>query len=275
MKKVTVIFTCFNRKEKTTTCIRTLTKLNPNINFSFIVVDDASTDGTAEAIKDMGLDAKIIIGTGNLFWCGGMRVGIENYLNSNPSDEDYCLLVNDDVRFYDRSIETMFKRLHDRRDTVIVGATCNDNGEFTYGLKCREKWYKKNITKRIEPSEHEIVGETFNANCVLIRNEILKKVGNIDKVYTHSLGDYDLGFAMTKNGYKLISSSDYIGVCNGNPSMGTWTDTSLSRKERLRKKESPKGSPAKEWWHFLIKNFGVLSALKYSVIPYIRIILKK
>lgn len=97
----------------------------------------------------------------------------------------------------------------------------------------------------------------------------------MDKAYTHSLGDYDLGFAMTRKGYKLISSVDYVGVCNGNPTKGTWMDTSLSRKERLKKKEAPKGSPSKEWWHFLIKNFGVISAVKYSIIPYIRIFLKK
>ena len=275
MKNVTVILTCFNRKEKTITCLKTLTELNPNIQFKFIIVDDASTDGTVEAINKLGLKTKIIRGTGNLYWCGGMRVGIAHYLKSNPKDQDYCLLVNDDVQFKDRSIETMFDRLANRSDVVIVGATCDDRGNFTYGLKCKEKWYKKNITKRIEPSEEEIVGETCNANCLLIPNAILKKVGNMDKAYTHSLGDYDLGFAMTRQGYKLVSSIDYVGVCNSNLIKGTWVDTSLSRKERLKKKESPKGSPAKEWWHFLVKNFGILSALKYSVIPYIKIMMKK
>ena len=190
-------------------------------------------------------------------------------------DLELCTYYYDDVQFTNRSIEAMFERLKNREDTVVVGATCNDDGKFTYGLKCREKWYKKNITKRIEPSNEEIVGETFNANCVLIRNEILKNVGNMDNIYTHSLGDYDLGFSITRHGYKLISSEDYVGVCNGNPSKGTWMDTSLSRRERLKKKESPKGSPAKEWWHFLLKNFGMISAVKYSIIPYIRIILKK
>lgn len=275
MKNVTVIFTCFNRRDKTVTCIKTLTQLNPNIKFSFIIVDDASTDGTVEAVKQLGLDTKIISGTGNLFWCGGMRVGIAAFLDLNPSDQDYCLLVNDDVQFKAASIEAMFERLADRKDVVVVGATCDDHGQFTYGLKCREKWFKKNITKRIEPSKKEVVGETCNANCILIRNEILKKVGNMDEAYTHSLGDYDLGFAMTRQGYKLISSADYVGVCNSNPIKGTWMDTSLSRKERLRRKESPKGSPVGEWWHFLIKNFGLLSAIKYSVIPYVKILLKK
>lgn len=275
MRRVTVILTCFNRKEKTVTCLKTLTQFNPNIDFSFIIVDDASTDGTVEAVKQLGLDTKILLGTGNLFWCGGMRMGIAEFLNSNPADQDFCLLVNDDVQFKDRSIEAMFDRLADRDDVVVVGATCDDDGKFTYGLKCREKWYKKNITKRIEPSKEEVIGETCNANCVLIRNSILKRVGNMDSAYTHSLGDYDMGFAMTRKGYKLISSEDYVGVCNSNSVKGTWQDTSLSRRERLKRKESIKGSPLKEWFHFVNKNFGILKAIRFSVTPYVKIVLRK
>lgn len=274
-RKVTAILTCFNRKEKTITCLKTLTEGNQEIDFSFIVVDDNSTDGTAEAVTSLGLNVTLLTGTGNLFWCGGMRYGIEYFLDSKPSDRDFCLLVNDDVVFKAHSIEKMFERLADRTDTVVVGATCDDNGNFTYGLKKKEKWYKKNITKRIEPSEEIVVGETCNANCVLIPNPILKAVGNMDAVYTHSLGDYDLGFRMTRAGYRLISSAEYVGVCNGNSVKGTWGDTSLSRKERLKKKESPKGSPFKEWWHFLYRNYGVGTAIKSSVNPYIKILLKK
>lgn len=275
MKNVTVIFTCFNRKEKTITCIRTLTELNPNIRFQFIIVDDASTDGTVEAINSLKINTVIIKGSGSLYWCGGMRAGIAEYLKSDPPNNDYCLLVNDDVKFKDRSIEAMFDRLDDRNDVVVVGATCNEQGVFTYGLRCKEKWYKRNIIKSIEPSKTEIIGETCNANCILIPNVILKKVGNMDSAYTHSLGDYDFGFDITRHGYKLISSEDYVGYCSGNPVKGTWLDNHLSRKERLQKKESPKGNPAREWWHFLYKNYGVISAIGYSIIPYIKILIGK
>ena len=274
-QKVTAIMTCFNRKEKTITCLKTLTERNRGIDFSFIVVDDGCTDGTAEEVISLGLNVTLLTGTGNLFWCGGMRYGIEHIFDSNPPDGELCLLVNDDVMFNAHSIEKMFERLANRKDTVIVGATCDDNGNFTYGLKKKEKWYKKNITKRIEPSEEIVVGETCNANCVLIPNYILKTVGNMDSVYTHSLGDYDLGFRMTRAGFKLISSAEYVGVCNGNSVKGTWGDTSLSRKERLKKKESPKGSPFREWWHFLYQNYGIATAIKGSVNPYIKILLKK
>lgn len=275
MNKATVIFTCFNRKEKTINCLKTITQYNPNVVFDFIIVDDASTDGTLDEIEKLNLETQIIHGDGSLYWCGGMRRGIDAYLTRHLTETDYCLLINDDVAFFERSIEKMFERLDWRKDTVVVGATCNETGKFTYGLKAREKWYKKNITRRIEPSQEEIQGETCNANCVLMPSLILKDIGNMDPVYRHSLGDYDLGFRMTKKGYKLISSSDYVGVCNDNPVRGTWMDHSLSRMERLKKKESIKGSPANEWWHFLYKNFGFISAVKYTVSPYIKILLNK
>lgn len=273
---VTVILTCFNRKQKTIKCIQSLINKNQNVDFSFIIIDDASTDGTSNAIRALGYNKiQILKGSGHLYWCGGMRKGIQFFLDSNPNPEDYCLLVNDDVEFFPNSIERMFERLANRSDYVIVGATCDRDGNFTYGLKSREIWYRKNITRRIYPTEKEICGETFNANCVLIQNKIIMKTGNMDSEYQHSLGDYDYGFRMSKNGVRLISTASYIGICDENSLTGTWTDRSLSRKERLKQKELPKGCPVKEWWHFLYKNYGIMTAIIHSIIPYGKILLKK
>lgn len=270
---ITAIMTCFNRKEKTVTCLKTLVNNNPQIDFSFIIVDDGSTDGTEEAAKNLGFDTEIIKGDGNLYWCGGMRTGIAAFLSRANIDDGYCLLVNDDVVFFERSIENMIERQNGRKDTVVVGATCDNAGRFTYGLKCREKWYKKNITKRIEPSDNEVNGEMFNANCVLIPNAVIHKAGNMDSHYTHGLGDYDYGFAMCRAGVRLISSDTYVGGCCHNSSKGTWNDKSLGLKERLKQKESPKGSPTKEWFYFLNKNFGLCSAIRYTVTAYIKLLL--
>lgn len=273
--RITVIFTCFNRKEKSVACVDSLIKGNPTIDFRFIVVDDGSTDGTSEALSILAPNIHIIQGDGNLYWCGGMRVGIEYFQNNCLIESDYCLLVNDDVEFYPHAVENMLKRLAGRENYVVVGATCNDSGDFTYGLKSREKWYKKNITRRIYPSKEEVLGETFNANAVLLPTSIVRDNGNLDKAYTHSLGDYDYGFRLSRRGIRLISTADYIGVCNGNSSASSWHDPSLPRRERIKKKESVKGSPFKEWWHFLYVNFGLHSAIIYSLLPYFKIIFGK
>lgn len=252
--------------------MKSLVEKNLSIKFRFIIVDDKSTDGTVEAIKKLGYDSEIITGTGNLFWCGGMRIGIDRYLNSN--DKNDCLLINDDVVFFDGAIEKMVKQLHGDRKKVIVGATCDKYGKFTYGL--RRNRDKNGIwLSSIEPNKDEIKGETMNANCVLIPHNIFVDIGNMDEQYSHSLGDYDLGFRISRSGYKLVSSNEYIGVCEENDFEHTWRDTKLKRRERLRKKESPKGCPCREWWHFLKKNYGLKQAIIFSIVPYAKILLKK
>lgn len=272
MKKITVIFTCFNRKDKTIKAMTSLVEMNKTVKFKFIIIDDKSTDGTVEAIRRLGYDIEIIIGTGKLFWCGGMRVGIDRYQEIDDGTD--CLLVNDDVEFFDGAIDKIVNLLNGRKDTVVVGATCDINGEFTYGLR-KHRDRKSIWLNPVLPNSNKITGDTMNANCVLIPYDVMKCIGNMDKVYSHSLGDYDLGFMIRRNGFKLISSEEYVGHCEDNGFDNTWRNPNYSRIERLKKKESPKGSPFSKWWHFLYKNYNLYFAVKYSVIPYIKILIRR
>ena len=98
---VTVIFTCFNRKEKTLTCVKSISEGNPRLKFRYIVLDDNSTDGTVEALEELkkhGYEIDIFKGDGNSYWAGGMRKAIAHAKEKN--DSEYYLLVNDDVYFY-------------------------------------------------------------------------------------------------------------------------------------------------------------------------------
>lgn len=272
--KVTVIFTCFNRKEKTLKCIKSLENKNPEIEFLFIVVDDNSTDGTREAIQDLNSNVRIIRGTGSLYWAGGMRKGIKEYFEGY-SDSQYALLVNDDVEFYDGIVNKLILESKQKNDAVIVGATCDDSGAFTYGAMKLNVTRKRDLYQHIKPTENEVECDTFNCNCVLIPDATFRKAGNLDEMYTHSLADLDYGFSLRKLGIHIYSSSEYVGVCNSNSEKGTWKDKTLPRKERLKKKESPKGAPLKEWFYFMRKNFGIMEAILYSVSPYMRILLKR
>lgn len=267
-EKITVIFTCFNRKVKTVTAMKSIVKNNPNLLFHFIVVDDCSTDGTVAAIKELNYDVEIIQGTGSLFWCGGMRAGIAKYLETNDGTD--CLLINDDVEFFDDAIEKMVAQRTENQ--IVVGATCDNNGEFTYGLRIEKNKHSIELDV-IKPNNENIVGDTMNANCVLIPYAAFRKVGNMDSHYTHSLGDYDLGYRLKSLGYDLVSSTEYIGICGANPFDGTWRDPKLPRLERLRRKETPKGTPTGEWFYFLKKNYGLSKAIKYSVTPFVKILI--
>lgn len=278
MKKITVIFTCFNRKEKTLACIESLRKQNDALDFSFVIVDDGSSDGTVEQLEQMqkeGLALTLLHGDGNLFWAGGMRKGIA-YAKEH-ADAEYYLLVNDDVEFYPGVIGKMVEDAAAMRTVygkaaVLVGPMCDDAGNFSYGGIRYQKGIHYEV---VRPDQKERKCDSFNMNCLLLERETFLDVPNFDEHYIHSLADFDYGLEMKRRQIPMVVTDYYAGRCPDNDPKGGWTDRALSRRERLRKKESVKGAPFAPWFYFLRKNFGLGQALLHGFTPYIRILLGK
>ena len=219
MTRVLALFTCFNRKEKSVHAVESLISGNPQIDFTFLVVDDGSTDGTAEALQKFHV--RILRGDGSLFYSRGMGLGMDTLLREK-TDYDYLLMMNDDVAFFPHCIEALATQSGGR--DVIVGATRDTRGNLSYsGIQ-----YEKGIHYRFMNPGEEQEADTMNANCVLIPYDLFRKTGSMDKHYHHSLGDFDYGFALRQAGGKLYVSRDYVGECCDNPQTGTWHDRSLS-----------------------------------------------
>lgn len=270
MSKVLGLMTCYNRKEKTIRALQHLIQGNLEIKFSFIIADDGSTDGTFQELQKIP-DVTVLRGNGSLFYSGGMRLAIGEG-KKRKEGYDYCLLFNDDVNFRDSAIEELCRK---DSSVIWVGPTSDEEGNLSYGGVIKtSKWRPKTkIVMAESPEGREC--DTFNANCVLIPWRIFTALDNMDAVYTHSMGDFDYGFSARRKGYTIKVSDTFVGQCPDNPVSISWRNTDLPMKERIRKKESPKGLPAKEWFHYLKKNYHVLTAVVYSAIPYFRIILKR
>lgn len=272
--KILVIFTCFNRKEKTENCIKSIGSNNPNCDITFVVVDDNSSDDTKKVVHELQGKYKIFLleGDGDLFYSGGMRVGMDYALNSLKDNYDYLFMCNDDVDFFDLCIEKMINQSGEQNDAVIVGAMQNLVGELSYGAV---KYISGIKYRKLSIEEWSVEADTFNANAVLIPYDAFKKVGSIDSYYLHSLGDFDYGLSLKRAGYYIYSSKEYVGMCENNSTSGGWMDVNLSRFERFHKKESIKGAPTRQWFYFLWKNFGLLIAIRGCITPYIRILVGK
>lgn len=267
--KVCVLLTCFNRKDKTIQCIKSLMEGNTGLDLHFVVVDDGSLDGTKEALYQLRKETSSLVdvysGDGNLFYSGGMRVAMEKA----GDGYDYYVLVNDDVLFYKGILE---KIITEDETKVIVGPTCDREGKCSYG---GIRYIKGIRYKTIRPTDHDRSCDTFNANMVVIPGDVFRTVPKMDEIYRHSLGDFDYGLQIKRAGFGIEVADCFVGVCENNSSKGTWRDNTLSLIERIRKKESVKGAPFKPWFHFLNKNFGLGYAILYSITPYIRILIRK
>ena len=108
-KNIAVLLTCFNRKEKTLVCLNSFFEADmpKGYEFDIYLVDDGSTDGTSEAVKENYPNIEIIKGNGNLYWAGGMRLAWTTALERK--DYDAFLLLNDDVILFDDFLDNLIK----------------------------------------------------------------------------------------------------------------------------------------------------------------------
>ncbi|OPJ62708.1 glycosyltransferase family 2 protein [Clostridium oryzae] len=273
--KIAVIFTCYNRIEKTKNCLEKITKqgkkLSNKIELEIFCCDDNSTDGTYEMIHSRFNSVNLILGTGNLFWAKGMAKAIEEAEKSNP---DFYLMINDDVDFFEDALEIMLSSYDSVQDRYasIVGSTKDKlTGKLTYG---GIKWDKKVIHEketRIEPRFPCVKCEQTNWNCFLIPSCVYNMVGTIDDYFEHSMADYDYSNRICRKGFPIYVAKEYIGYCSRNSIAGTWQDTSLGLVARLKALQKKTGIPPRSSWHYCKKYYGIFAPLVF-IRPYISIV---
>ncbi|MBT8363711.1 MAG: glycosyltransferase family 2 protein, partial [Deltaproteobacteria bacterium] len=203
---IAVIITCYNRKEKTVECLRRLkqNRLPKGYAVVIILVDDNSTDRTADAILEEYPATQIIKGDGNLYWNGGMRTGIAAALKGKA---DFHLWLNDDTLLFSNAVESLL-RCYEKVQTdlgaagIIVGSTCDElTGEPTYGGLVRRSPWRAVKFELVSPRDSYQECETMNGNCVLVPRSVAEKIGNLEERFAHGMGDLDYGLRAKNTGY--------------------------------------------------------------------------
>lgn len=241
MQKIALLLTCHNRKDRTLGCLKSFYKtITPN-NFLFdiFLVDDGSTDGTADAVKTNFPKVNVISGTGDLFWNKGMRLAWQSAL-TNDENYDFFLWINDDTTLEKDATQHLFDCFDEYKntkgiDSIIVGAckVSNRTEVFSYGLRINEK--------TIKPNGKLQTGNMMNGNLVLIPNTIFKKIGILSNNYTHAMGDHDYGLRAIEAGFDLVTTKKYIATCETHISLPDWCNPNKAFQKRWQSLHSPLG----------------------------------
>lgn len=253
MIKIAVLLSCFNRKEKTQNCLSSLFKILPSCEV--FLVDDNSTDGTAEMIAEYFPQVHVLKGDGNLFWSRGMY---KAWKEATKFDFDFYLWLNDDVELYPSFWEELSGCFQiTGKDSIISGLIENkfQAGQILYGGTDANK----NLVEE-HSSPQQI---TFmNGNVVLVPKHVVDKIGILDPIYHHDLGDVDYGLRAQKKGIKVYSTRKAVaaGFPNGMCRVRKW-NSNLSG--RFKKLYSPLGSPPPINFYFRKKHFGFVNASTY------------
>jgi GT2 family glycosyltransferase/glycosyltransferase involved in cell wall biosynthesis len=271
---ISALLTCHNRREHTLACLESLrANAIPGITVDVHLVDDASNDGTAEAVAAAYPEVEINRGTGDLFWGGGMRLA---FTRAVPARPDYLLWLNDDVVLdrdaLERLLATYATLCAGRQSlSVVVGSTRDpQTGATTYGGVRRTSRLRRMAFALVMPTDTPQSCDTMNGNVVLIPRSVYSVMGNMDERFTHAGGDTDYGLRARSAGCQVFLAPGHVGTCSVNSRAGTFRDETLGRRERLRLVASPKGLPVAEWAALCRRHGGPLwPALALS--PYVRI----
>lgn len=277
MKHVAVLITCHNRKSKTLACLEALFKntLPPDYSFSVILVDDGSTDGTGEAVRSRYPDIVILRGDGNLFWSRGMLRAWETALPLSP---DFVLWLNDDTLLLSRALNDLLEtearaRAKTGQPAIIVGSTHNDSGQLSYGGAVPISALNRLKMRKVIPGNTPQPAVTMNGNCVLVPRAVYERIGLLDKVFSHGMGDNDYGFRAHKAGIPIWVMPGYVGNCNNDHTVsGSFRDANLSMRSRWRQITSPKGLPIIPWFVMCQRHAGPLWPL-VLFLPYVQVLL--
>lgn len=269
---IAVLLTCHNRKDKTNQCLRALyiqQGLNEDFKLEVFLVDDASTDGTGEALKNQYPKVNIILGNGNLFWNRGMHLAWKTA--SATKDFDYYLWLNDDTFLYENAINNM---LEVAEETQNQAAICG----CTFSLQSKKISYGGNSKEGFLLIPNGGLQETysFNGNVVLIPNFVSNKVGILDPIFPHAIGDFEYALRIRKYQLKSFISKDFVGSCEGSEKLPNWCSTSLQLSKRIQSLYSPLGNSHPYYFFiFELKYYGLFTAIKHSITIHIRLLFPK
>ncbi|MDO3693629.1 glycosyltransferase family 2 protein [Wenyingzhuangia sp. chi5] len=253
MNNIAVLLTCFNRKQITLRCLNHFFQLRNDIDV--FLVDDNSSDGTYSAIKEHFPQVNIIKGKGDLFWCRGMNIAWKHASEKNKYD--FFLWLNDDVILYKDAFEEILKCSEIKEHKAIVSGVIenHDKNKIIYGGFDENKniIIPKGIMKSI----------TFlNGNFVLIPRFVFEKIGFMDKVFHHDLGDVDYGLRAIKKGIQVMSTTKPIGSCGVNNICRVRLNNSTLLK-RFKRLYSPLGSNPNINFYYRKQHKGILNAAVY------------
>jgi len=274
--KIVALATCHNRVDHTLQALQSISKqvLPDNCRLEICLVDDGSSDGTADQVRDIYPEVKILTGTGKLYWAGGMRAGWEQYVKHESFD--YLLVFNDDIELFTGAITTLLSAANqiqkEGSDSFAVVATFKAplTEQPTYGGLVLKKGWKPLQFKILVPSAEIQECDTLNMNLALISGPALTKTNFLSKQFTHAKADFDFGLRLRELGGRVVLAPGYAGKCPLNKEHGTSSEANLGFGERWKRITSIKEEPPGDRAVFCMRHAGFFWPVVW-VIPYVRI----
>jgi GT2 family glycosyltransferase len=274
--RLCVLLSCFNRRALTLACLQALadSAARAGVQLHAVLMDDGSTDGTSDAVRQRFDWVDLLRGDGSLYWCRGMHTALVHALTQS---HDHYLWLNDDTLLVPDALSTLLAtatalRARSGGPVIVAGSTADPKtGAPTYGGRQRAAGWRRTRFDLVPPNVETQRIDTFDGNIVWLSAEAVDRVGNLDAAFEHAMGDTDYGLRAQRLGVGVWLAPGVLGHCPENTARGGFNDAALPWRQRWRAMLSRKGLPWRSWARFTRRHAGLAWPL-YFAWPYARVL---
>jgi len=208
-EKVAVVVLNWNRRDMLLDCLNHIRKLNYSV-YQIIVVDNASTDGSVEAVRANFPDVDLIVNKTNLGAIEGKNTGLRKALKSPV---EYIYMVDNDIVADSESLRELVHVAENDGNVGLVGTIMYDHSkpdtilsaggiiDFTQNVS-----RGRGVNKKDKGQFNRVEDVDFLwGGALLARRAVLEEVGLFDPGYIgYWFEDTDLSMRVKKAGYKIL-----------------------------------------------------------------------
>jgi GT2 family glycosyltransferase len=240
--KIAVVVPVYNRRETTLNYLRQMQGSNTgDACLDIVIVDDGSTDDTADAVRNNYPNAVILKGDGNLWWTGAVNMGVEYALENSYGS---VLIMNDDLEL-DRDFLVHLLDIAKRNPGALVSSVTVNKMEsgreeiLTAGFR-RAGFFGDIRTLHVGELysgnlEDEIKSDLLTGASLLVPTDVFRKIGIFDaRNFPHGMGDFEFTLRASHNGYPCFVASKSKVYTEYNQNYPAWYFFHSTRREYLR-----------------------------------------
>ena len=211
---LSIVIVSYNARADLERCLASLHDPPPSTRHEIVVVDNASTDGSADAAKRWP-EVRVMAEPSNRGFAAANNVGIRATTGAN------ILLLNSDTIVPAGAIDALVGVLRDHPDATVVGPRLVDRdrrAELSFGpmLSPVNEWRQKRLVRgndRRDPAASREVErmtgkeqwpDWVSGACLLVRRTDAESVGLLDERYFMYTEDVDFCAAIRARGGRVL-----------------------------------------------------------------------
>jgi GT2 family glycosyltransferase len=227
MPDVSVVFVSWNTRELLQASIASVAQNSCGLSIEVIVVDNASTDGTVEALRAGNPNVRLISNRENRGFAPANNQGLK------IAKGRFIFFLNPDTLVVDDCLQQMARYLDQHPEVGAVGPRlCYPNGEIQipsarkayslgaalwldsfrfHTLPLVGKWFLRRYMSSYDYSKTQNV-EAISGAGMFLRSEIAKAMQGFDESYLHCGEDLDLCARIRNAGHGIAYLSEAVVV---------------------------------------------------------------